>query len=58
MKNDIYNISPNLTAIEAKEQLIEKIDSYIKNNIIIANMAIVDLASKMLKDGDTLLTYG
>lgn len=38
--------------------LCQKIDTYIRDRIIVADQVIKDTAEQKIKDGDVILTYG
>jgi translation initiation factor eIF-2B subunit delta len=43
---------------EAKEELLEAIDTFIKERITLAELVIARNAAELIKDGDVVLTYG
>ncbi|CAA91965.1 translation initiation factor eIF2B delta subunit [Schizosaccharomyces pombe] len=57
LKLEISVLDIDLTDDEGKELLLEKIDSYIRDRIIIAGQVIVQAATEKIQDGDVILTY-
>ena len=43
--------------LQAKDVLFRKIDTYIRERIIIADQVIQETAGNKIKDGDVVLTY-
>ncbi|EGW31825.1 uncharacterized protein SPAPADRAFT_140367 [Spathaspora passalidarum NRRL Y-27907] len=58
LKQEISNISIDTTEAQAKEILCSKIDDFVKEKIEYSDKLIVDIASKHIVDGCTVLTYG
>ncbi|KAG7665680.1 tif224 [[Candida] subhashii] len=58
LKQEISHISIDTTEEQAKEILCGKIDDFIKEKIEFSDRLIVDIASKHIADGSTVLTYG
>lgn len=58
LKQVISKISIDITEQEAKDQLIEVIDNFIRERIDVADQVIVDSAADNIEDGDVVLTYG
>ncbi|KAL0949872.1 hypothetical protein HGRIS_009905 [Hohenbuehelia grisea] len=57
LKLEISGSDIDLPEQDAKDELCCKIDTYIRDRIIIADEVISDLACKKIKDGDVILTY-
>ncbi|KAI9001289.1 eukaryotic translation initiation factor 2B delta subunit [Trametes punicea] len=57
LKLDISGSDPDLPEQDAKDALCRKIDTYIRERIIIADQVIQETASNKIKDGDVILTY-
>ena len=47
----------SITLHQAKDALFQKIDTYIRERIIIADQVIQETAGNKIKDGDVILTY-
>lgn len=54
----LSNIPVDMSENEAKQLLFETIESYIENNVILAQQAVSDNGAKKINNGDVLLTYG
>lgn len=46
-----------VSLFQAKDELCNEIDNYIRDRIIVAGEVIQDTAGKKIKDGDVILTY-
>ncbi|KDQ29060.1 hypothetical protein PLEOSDRAFT_1088985 [Pleurotus ostreatus PC15] len=57
LKLEISDTDIDLPEQDAKDALCLKIDTYIRDRIIIADEVISELAGKKIKDGDVILTY-
>ncbi|GAA6010448.1 hypothetical protein JCM11491_006943 [Sporobolomyces phaffii] len=57
LKYEISLIEMEMDLDEAKSLLIEKIDSFIRDRILLAGRVIEQHAVEKIKDGDTILTY-
>ncbi|EPY51380.1 translation initiation factor eIF2B delta subunit [Schizosaccharomyces cryophilus OY26] len=57
LKLEISVLDIDLTEEEGKEVLLEKIDNFIRDRIVIAGKAIVQAAAEKIQDGDVILTY-
>ncbi|GAA5995788.1 hypothetical protein JCM5350_002553 [Sporobolomyces pararoseus] len=57
LKYEISLIEMEMDLDEAKALLIEKIDSFIRDRILLAGRVIEQHAVEKIKDGDTILTY-
>ncbi|KAJ8487741.1 hypothetical protein ONZ51_g4025 [Trametes cubensis] len=57
LKLDISGTDFDLPEQDAKDALCRKIDTYIRERIIIADQVIQETASNKIKDGDVILTY-
>ncbi|GAA5914297.1 translation initiation factor eIF-2B subunit [Sporobolomyces salmoneus] len=57
LKYEISLIEMEMDLDEAKSLLIEKIDSFIRDRILLAGRVIEQHAVEKIKDGDTVLTY-
>ncbi|EPX73732.1 translation initiation factor eIF2B delta subunit [Schizosaccharomyces octosporus yFS286] len=57
LKLEISVLDIDLTEEEGKELLLEKIDNFIRDRIVIAGKAIVQAAAEKIQDGDIILTY-
>lgn len=58
LKQEISHISLDLSDIEAKEILCEKIDDFIKEKIDLSDRVIIETASKHINNESTILTFG
>lgn len=58
LKKLIVEIDPSFPEQEAKNYLCESIDRFIQERIIVTDQAIADSASKQIKPGSVVLTYG
>ncbi|KAI3364334.1 hypothetical protein L3Q82_011140 [Scortum barcoo] len=58
IKKEISNISSQCKEEEAKSKLLECIDSYINEKIILAATAIAKSSIEKISDGDVILVYG
>lgn len=57
LKSQISVLDLDLTELEAKQQLIEKIDLFIRDRIIMAQKVIVNYCFDKIENGDVVLTY-
>ncbi|KAF9495753.1 IF-2B-domain-containing protein [Pleurotus eryngii] len=57
LKLEISDTDIDLPEQDAKDALCLKIDTYIRDRIIIADEVISELAGKKIKDGDVILTF-
>ncbi|KAI1788991.1 eukaryotic translation initiation factor 2B delta subunit [Ganoderma leucocontextum] len=57
LKLDISGSDIDLPEQDAKDVLFQKIDTYIRERIIIADQVIQETAGSKIKDGDVVLTY-
>ncbi|KAF3930495.1 hypothetical protein ABW19_dt0200718 [Dactylella cylindrospora] len=57
LKSMIIDIKPDADENEAKNDLLEAMDSYMKERIIIPQEVISRLAAEKISDGDVILTY-
>ncbi|KAJ7591356.1 eukaryotic translation initiation factor 2B delta subunit [Mycena floridula] len=57
LKLEISESDIDLPEQDAKDELCQTIDTYIRERIIAADEVIQDLAGKKIKDGDVILTY-
>ncbi|KAI0356545.1 eukaryotic translation initiation factor 2B delta subunit [Trametes cingulata] len=57
LKLDISGTDFDLPEQDAKDALCRKIDTYIRERIIIADQVIQETAGNKIKDGDVILTY-
>ncbi|KAI0676954.1 eukaryotic translation initiation factor 2B delta subunit [Trametes maxima] len=57
LKLDISGTDFDLPEQDAKDALCHKIDTYIRERIIIADQVIQETAGNKIKDGDVILTY-
>jgi len=57
LKVEISVLDIDLPEQNAKEKLCEQIDNYIRDNIIIADKVIQDVAGNKIREGDVILTY-
>ncbi|KAF9055050.1 IF-2B-domain-containing protein [Hymenopellis radicata] len=57
LKLEISGSDIDLPEQDAKDELCQTIDNYIRDRIIIADEVIQDLAGKKIKDGDVVLTF-
>ncbi|GAA6058649.1 hypothetical protein JCM10212_004060 [Sporobolomyces blumeae] len=57
LKYEISLIEMEMDLDEAKSLLLEKIDSFIRDRILLAGRVIEQHAVEKIKDGDTILTY-
>ncbi|EEB07224.1 translation initiation factor eIF2B delta subunit [Schizosaccharomyces japonicus yFS275] len=57
LKLEVSVLGIDLTEDEAKEVLLSKIDSYIRDRIIVAGKVIMQTASQKIQDGDVVLTF-
>ncbi|KAF8529265.1 eukaryotic translation initiation factor 2B delta subunit [Hysterangium stoloniferum] len=57
LKVEISVLDIDLPEQNAKEKLCEQIDHYIRDNIIMADKVIQDVAGDKIKEGDVILTY-
>ncbi|KAJ1733633.1 hypothetical protein LPJ61_001467 [Coemansia biformis] len=58
LKAEIIRMPNDLKDDEAKRQLAEKIDGYIKERITAAGDIIAEAGAQKIQDGDVVLTYG
>lgn len=59
LKQEIANLSPDLTQEAAKNLLCGKIDAFVREKIAVADDMIVNTTvGRYIKDGDVILTYG
>eukprot|EP00111_Clytia_hemisphaerica_P003410 TCONS_00009735-protein len=58
LKHQITNLSPELPEAKAKEHLLESIDSFIQERIILADQQITNFAVQKIHDGNKILIYG
>lgn len=58
LKQEISHISLDLSDIEAKQILCEKIDDFIREKIDLSDRVIIETASKHINNGSTILTFG
>ncbi|XP_056872053.1 translation initiation factor eIF-2B subunit delta isoform X1 [Takifugu flavidus] len=58
IKKEISHISSNCKEEEAKSNLLECIESYINEKIILAAKAIAKFSIEKISDGDVILVYG
>ncbi|KAJ6796057.1 translation initiation factor eIF-2B subunit delta-like [Iris pallida] len=58
LKNRIANLPDNLSESEKKSNLLEEIDQFINDKIVLSDKVIVRHAVTKIRDGDVLLTYG
>merc|ERR1712212_196403 len=56
-KAQISQLDRNLSEGEAKSQLLEKIEDYRREKIVLAGQAIMEKAKDKIKDGDVIMTY-
>ncbi|KAL7282179.1 hypothetical protein ACG7TL_003648 [Trametes sanguinea] len=57
LKLEISGTDPDLPEQDAKDALCRKIDTYMRERILIADQVIQETASSKIKDGDVILTY-
>lgn len=57
LKDVIIKIDPSTPEAEAKRDLLEEIDIFIRERVTAADRLISDLASKKIEPGDVVLTY-
>ncbi|PFH49342.1 hypothetical protein AMATHDRAFT_76237 [Amanita thiersii Skay4041] len=57
LKLEISGSDIDMVEQDAKDELCEKIDTYIRERILLADEVIQDLAGQKIKDGDVILTY-
>ncbi len=57
LKLEISKVDPDTPEAEAKTQLCDSIDNFIRERITVAGTAIADKAIEKIKDGDVILTY-
>ncbi|CEP22473.1 unnamed protein product [Cyberlindnera jadinii] len=58
LKQEISLISIDTSDSDAKAQLVEKIDTFIKEKIDISDKVIIQAASAHIQNGSTILTFG
>jgi len=56
-KTQISKLDRKLSESEAKAQLLEKIDDYRREKIVLAGEGIMEKAKDKIKDGDVIMTY-
>ena len=56
-KTQISQLDRKLSESEAKSQLLEKIEDYRREKILLAGEAIMNFAKDKIKDGDVIMTY-
>ena len=57
LKLKISKIHPHTATAEAKQYLLDEIDSYIRERITLAHQVIVQAAVERIADGDVVMTY-
>ncbi|ORZ29708.1 hypothetical protein BCR44DRAFT_159647 [Catenaria anguillulae PL171] len=57
LKHDISVLSPDMPDHEAKEHLLDRIDTFIQERITLALTGLAQNAAPKIKDGDVILTY-
>ncbi|CDO73983.1 hypothetical protein BN946_scf185043.g32 [Trametes cinnabarina] len=57
LKLEISGTDPDLPEQDAKDALCRKIDTYMRERILIADQVIQETASSKIKDGDVILTF-
>jgi translation initiation factor eIF-2B subunit delta len=57
LKLEISQTDIDMVEQDAKDDLCQKIDNYIRDRIIVADEVIEELAGQKIKDGDVILTY-
>jgi len=57
VKSQVTQLDLLLSESQAKEQLVEKLENYVKEKIELAGDAIMSFAQDKIKDGDVVLTY-
>ena len=58
LKARINGLEPGLSDAEAKEILLEAIESFVHENVVLAAKQIAITAREKIRDGDVILTYG
>lgn len=58
LKQEISHISIDTSDQQAKEEICDKIDEFIKEKIELSDRVIVENAAKHIVDGSTILTFG
>lgn len=58
LKARINGLEPGLADQEAKEILLEAIESFVHENVVLAAKQIAITAREKIRDGDVILTYG
>ena len=56
-KTQISHLDRKLSESEAKSQILEKIEDYRREKILLAGEAIMNFAKDKIKDGDVIMTY-
>lgn len=57
LKKLIVEIDPNMPEQEAKDELCEKIDTFIRERITVSDQAIAESARQQIKNGSVVLTF-
>ncbi|KAI9149667.1 hypothetical protein H9P43_009842 [Blastocladiella emersonii ATCC 22665] len=58
LKHEISVLAPDLPDKDAKEQLLEHIDTFIQERITMALHGLAEIGVSKIKDGDVILTFG
>nr|BAK01674.1 predicted protein [Hordeum vulgare subsp. vulgare] len=58
LKHEISVLPPDMSDAEAKASLVEFIDTYVQERIVLAQRAIAQHAAAKIKNGDVILAFG
>jgi translation initiation factor eIF-2B subunit delta len=57
LKDCVVKVDPELSEMEAKQQLLEQVDDFIRERITAAGTIIARETAKVIADGDVILTF-